>query len=416
MSSYLEESDAGARIMARCNALGGISLPGEGVTRLYLTKEHRRAAETLQRWMEEAGMEARIDEVGNVIGRYHSASGAGPYLLTGSHMDSVINAGRYDGPLGVLTSLDCVATLNGRGQRMPFGIEVVAFGDEEGARFRTTLAGSRAVTGHYGDDLRGARDGDGVMMMDALTEFGLDPAQIGKAKHRPEDIIGFVELHIEQGPMLEAKDVAVGVVTAISGQSRSEVHLTGTPNHAGTVPMGMRHDPVLAASEIALALEQIATRYENTVGTVGFIQAKPGLINVIAGDVSLTVDLRSQLDEIRYAAYAEFEAEARKIAELRGVGIKIEAILDLKSCPCAPAFISQLEAAAQRTGLEAITLPSGAGHDGMEMSSVTEIGMIFVRCKGGVSHSPDESVTANDVAAGAAVLMSFIENFQGNER
>jgi allantoate deiminase len=158
------------------------------------------------------------------------------------------------------------------------------------------------------------------------------------------------------------------------------------------------------------------SRYENTVGTVGFIQAKPGLINVIAGDVSLTVDLRSQLDEIRYAAYAEFEAEARKIAELRGVGIKIEAILDLKSCPCAPAFISQLEAAAQRTGLEAITLPSGAGHDGMEMSSVTEIGMIFVRCKGGVSHSPDESVTANDVAAGAAVLMSFIENFQGNER
>lgn len=414
MSDYLDETDAGRRIMARCDELGAISLPGEGVTRLYLTKEHRRAAETLRRWMEDAGMEARIDEVGNVIGRYHSAAGAGPYLLTGSHMDSVINAGRYDGPLGVLTSLDCVAMLNGQRKRLPFGIEVVAFGDEEGARFRTTLAGSRAVTGHYGDDLRAARDGDGVSMMDALKDFGLDPDQIGKAAHRPGDIIGFIELHIEQGPMLEAKDVAVGVVTAISGQSRSVIRLTGTPNHAGTVPMGMRHDPVLAAAEIALALEQIASAHENTVGTVGFVEVKPGLINVIAGGVSMTLDLRSQLDAVRYAAYARFEAEAKAIAERRGVGIEIEAILDLKSCPCAPAFVRQLENAARSAGQAAITLPSGAGHDGMEMSSVTDIGMIFVRCKGGVSHSPEESVTAGDVAAGAAVLLNFIENFQRN--
>jgi allantoate deiminase len=416
MTTYLNEVDAGKRILMRCDQLGLISEPGAGVSRLYLSREHRLAAETLQQWMTDAGMDARIDEVGNVIGRYHAESGGGPYLITGSHMDSVINAGRYDGPLGVLTSLDCVAVLNGRGKRLPFGVEVVAFGDEEGARFRTTLAGSRAVTGCYGEDLRTARDSEGVLMMEAMVDFGLDPAAIPLAAHRPEDVIGYVELHIEQGPVLEAKDVPVGVVSAISGQSRSVIRLKSAPNHAGTVPMTMRRDPLLAASEIALALEQIATAHENTVGTVGFIEAKPGLINVIAGEVSLTLDLRSQSDAVRKAAYAKVEAASKEIAARRGVGIEIEAILDLKSCPCAPAFVRQFEAAVEKAGMRPIQLPSGAGHDGMAMSSLTDIGMIFVRCKGGISHSPDEAVSVNDVAAGAAVLLGFIENFQRNER
>lgn len=416
MTTYLNEVGAGKRILMRCDQLGRISGPGAGVSRLYLSREHRIAAETLKQWMTDAGMDARIDEVGNVVGRYHAESGGGPYLITGSHMDSVINAGRYDGPLGVLTSLDCVAVLNSRGKRLPFGVEVVAFGDEEGARFRTTLAGSRGLTGDHRDDLLMARDADGILMTEAMVEFGLDPAAIPSAAHRPEDVIGYVELHIEQGPVLEAEDLAVGVVSAISGQSRSVIRLKSAPNHAGTVPMGMRHDPLLAASEIALAVERIAAAHENTVGTVGFIKAEPGLINVIPGEVSLTLDLRSQFDAVRSAAYEEIEATSREIAAGRGVGIEIEAILDLKSCPCAPAFVTQLEAAIERVDMRPIQLPSGAGHDGMAMSSLTDIGMIFVRCKGGISHSPDESVTENDVAAGAAVLLGFIENFQRNER
>lgn len=413
MSNYLSETDAGQRIMRRCDELGSISVPGAGVTRLYLSPQHRSAAETFAGWMRDAGMDARIDEAGNVVGRYHSDSGGGPYLVTGSHMDSVVHAGRYDGPLGVLTSLDCVAVLHGRGRRLPFGVEVVAFADEEGTRFRTTLAGSRAITGQFGDDLLDATDADGHSVREAMVAFGLDPSAVGNAAHRPDEVIGYVELHIEQGPVLQAADLPVGVVTAISGQTRAVMRLNGAANHAGTVPMGMRKDPLLAASEIALAVEQIASAYPDTVGTVGFIKAEPGLINVIPGEVSLTVDLRSQVDGIRHAAFDELGIAAGNIAARRGVEIKIDTILDLHSCPCAPDFVDRIATAVEAAGVRPLRLPSGAGHDGMAMSTMTGIGMIFVRCKDGISHSPEESVTAEDVATGAATLLHFIENFQG---
>jgi allantoate deiminase len=415
MSTYLNETDAGKRIMRRCDELGSISAPGVGVTRLYLSPEHRKAAETIVGWMQDAGMEARIDEVGNVIGRYHADSGGGPYLVTGSHMDSVVNAGRYDGPLGVLSSLDCVAILNSRHRRLTFGVEVIAFADEEGARFRTTLAGSRAVTGQFGRDLFDAKDEEGLSVRNAMIAFGLDPDAVEMAAHRQSEMIGYVELHIEQGPVLQAAGLPVGVVTGISGQTRSVMRLKSAANHAGTVPMGMRRDPLLAACEIALAVERIASTYPNTVGTVGFIKAEPGLINVIPGEVSLTVDLRSQVDTDRNAAYAQLDTAAREIARQRGAEFEIDTILDLRSCPCAPDFVRQMEAAVEKTGVRPLHLPSGAGHDGMAMSSLTQIGMIFVRCKDGISHSPEESVTGEDVTAGASALLHFIENFQGNQ-
>jgi allantoate deiminase len=416
MPVYLDEPDAGKRIMGRCDELGRISEPGEGVTRLYLSPQHRVAADTLLRWMTDAGMDARVDEAGNVVGRYHSQNGGGPYLITGSHMDSVVNAGRYDGPLGVVTSLDCVAVLNARGVRFPFGIEVVAFGDEEGTRFKTTLAGSRAIAGQHGDDLLQARDDTGLTMREAMVQFGLDPLSIADAAHRPGDVVGYVEVHIEQGPVLQAKNLPVGVVTAISGQTRATVKVKGAANHAGTVPMGMRKDPLLAAGEIALAIERIASSHDNTVGTVGFIKAEPGLINVIPGEVSFSIDLRSQKDEVRKIAFAEVEKAAREITAKRGVSATVEVILDLKSCPCASDFVEQLGRAVEKIGIEPTWLPSGAGHDGMAMSTLTDIGMIFVRCKDGISHSPLESVTAEDVAAGASVLLHFIESFQRNSQ
>ncbi|MGE4249195.1 MAG: allantoate amidohydrolase [Parvibaculaceae bacterium] len=409
--TYLAEADAGARILARCDELARASADGPGVTRLYLSPEHRLAADMLIGWMRAAGMDTRLDEAGNVVGRYHATGGGGPYLITGSHMDSVVNGGRYDGPLGVLTALDCVAVLNQRGERLPFGVEVVAFGDEEGTRFGTTLAGSRAVTGRHGDDLLSARDAGGRTMREAMVAFGLDPEAIGRAAHRPQDVLGYVELHIEQGPVLQDADLPVGVVTGISGQTRAMIRLTGVPNHAGTVPMALRRDPVLAACEIALAAEQIARAHEDTVATVGFIKAEPGIINVIAGAASLTLDLRSADDAVRAAAYTAFLAEAKGIAAVRGVGFAVDVLLDAKSCPCSPSLVAQIEGAVARTGIGILKLPSGAGHDGMAMSGLTDIGMIFVRCKDGVSHSPAESVSAPDVAAGAAVLLSFIENF-----
>lgn len=416
MTSYLDEPDAGARIMRRCDELAAISEPGEGVTRLYLTPEHRRAAALLERWMTEAGMETRIDEAGNVVGRYHADSGGGPYLIAGSHMDSVIDGGRYDGPLGILTALDCVAVLDAAGRRFPFGIEVVAFGDEEGTRFRTTLAGSGAVAGCFDAQLLEATDANGVTMREAMAAFGLDPDAVFAARHAPDDVAGYVEVHIEQGPVLEAENLPVGVVSAISGQTRAQVTLQGVANHAGTVPMALRRDPLLAASEIALAAEAIARARENTVATVGVVRVEPGAVNVIPGTVSMTLDLRARDDGTRASAWQEFQETARRIAARRGVDIRIDLLLDLAACHCAPAFVRQFEEAVSRGGFRPVLLPSGAGHDGMAMARLTDIGMLFVRCKGGFSHSPAESVEAGDVAAGAAILLSFLENFHPKEQ
>lgn len=412
MQHYLDEPDAGRRIMQRCNELACYSVAGEGVTRLYLSPEHRQAGQALGRWMEQAGMDVRLDEAGNVIGRYHASSGDGPYLIIGSHQDSVTHGGKYDGPLGIVTAFDCVAVLHGRQQRLPFGIEVVAFGDEEGTRFKTTLAGSRAVVGTFGDDLLNARDSNGTSMKEAMIAFGLDPRAVSNAAHPRADVYGYVEVHIEQGPVLEVENLPICVVSAISGQSRSVIKLTSAPNHAGTVPMMLRHDPLLAASEIALAIEQIARAHEHTVGTVGTINAEPGLMNVIPGIVTMSLDLRSQSDEVRKLAYSEIEAAAHDIADRRGVEVEIEPILNLKSCPCAPWIVEQLESAVAECGVRPVRLPSGAGHDGMAMSKLTAIGMMFVRCRNGISHSPEESVTAEDVSVAARALLHFIENFQ----
>jgi allantoate deiminase len=414
--AYLAEPVAGRRILQRCDELARHSEPGDGVTRLYLSPQHRDAARTLERWMSEAGMEVRLDEAGNVIGRYPSAAGAGPWLITGSHQDSVRHGGRYDGPLGVITAIDCVAVLCGRGRRFPFGIEVVAFGDEEGTRFRTTLAGSRALAGCFDEDLLNVRDADGTSLRDAMVAFGLEPGAIGRAAHPSSDVLAYVELHIEQGPVLEERGLPVGVVSAISGQSRSLITLTGAPNHAGTVPMALRHDPLLAASEIALAIERTAKAHEHTVGTVGEIEVEPGVINVIPGLVRMTLDLRSQADEVRRTAYSQILSAVDEIARRRGVAGEVELLLELGSCPCAPWLIGQLERAVERTGVRALRLPSGAGHDGMAMSRLTDIGMIFVRCKAGISHSPAESVTAEDVTVGANTLLNFIENFEPRGR
>lgn len=414
--SYLHEPDAGKRIYARCEEWAKFSAHGPGVTRFYLSHEHRLAAETLMGWMRDAGMEVWLDAAGNVVGRYHSSKGGGPYLVMGSHQDSVVHGGKYDGPLGIITALDCVAVLNAEGKRFPYGIEVVAFGDEEGARFRTTLAGSRAIVGEFGDDLLQATDADGVNITAALESFGLDPRRVEDAAHRPEDVVGWVEVHIEQGPVLESEDLPIGVVTGISAQRRAWFHFRSEPNHAGTVPMHLRADALAAAAEAVLIIEKVAASYAATVGTVGSVTTQPGVVNVICGQVTISLDLRSSEVETLRGAYETIISKVSAAACLRGVEFSQDVFLDLDACPCSPEFVAQLEAAVRETGHRAILIPSGAGHDAMAMSRLTEIGMLFVRCKGGISHNPAESVTVEDVAVGAHALMHFVRNFRPNSR
>lgn len=411
MSGYLSQSDPGKRILGRCDELAALSRPGAGVTRLYLTDEHRASMALVAQWMRDAGMDVHTDQAANVIGRYPSAAGERPYLLMGSHIDSVIDAGKYDGPLGVIAAIDCIATLHRDGRRLPFGIEILAFGDEEGTRFGTTLIGSRAVAGTLTPQDLAIRDKDGVSVEQAMRVFGLDPAALPSAVRNPADVLAYVELHIEQGPVLEQADLPVGIVTSISAQIRKIVTLKGQANHAGTVPMRLRHDPFLAGAEMALALERIAAGIPDAVGTVGKVDVGPGAVNVIPGHVTISLDMRARTDAMLRQLTAEMDREIARIAKARGVEVKVEPMLETKAAPCAPWLIGQWDNAVRTCGLKPLHLPSGAGHDGMAMMALGPIGMLFVRCKAGISHSPLESVEAADVAAAAGVLRAFIDNF-----
>src|SRR6202008_4714959 len=288
-----------ARIMQRCDSLARHSELAGGLTRVFLSREYRAATGEVLGWMGGAGMQASLDAIGNVAGRYEGTRAGLPCLMLGSHLDTVRDAGRYDGMLGVISAIECVSFLNSRKKRLPFAIEVIGFGDEEGVRFGTTLLGSRAVAGIFDDKALSAIDSNGKAMRDALGEFGLDPKRIPELARSKGDVLAYAELHIEQGPVLEAERLAVGVVTAINGFSRLRVTLRGTAGHAGTVPMNLRRDALAGAAECVLATERIAKGHAELVGTVGRIEAKPGAINVIPGEVSFTVDVRAPQDGLR---------------------------------------------------------------------------------------------------------------------
>jgi allantoate deiminase len=399
------------RIMQRCEALARHSeLPG-GLTRVFLSPENRAANELVLGWMREAGMQAKLDAIGNVAGRYEGERPGLPCLLLGSHLDTVRDAGRYDGMLGVVSAIECVASLDARRVRLPFAIEVIGFGDEEGVRFGTTMLGSRAVAGTLDPAVLETKDASGTSIAQALRAFGLAPEKLGEVRKRKEDVLAYAELHIEQGPVLEAEGLAVGVVTAINGFSRLRATLSGTAGHAGTVPMRLRRDALAAAAECVLAVERIAQRDAELVATVGRIEASPGAINVIPGKVVFTVDVRAPRDELRHSCVNDVKRELASICGKRGIQIQIENLQELGVAPCAEWLMAQMDRAVAAEGLKARRLPSGAGHDGMALRSVADIAMLFVRCKDGISHNPAESITAQDAAAGARVLCRFIEKF-----
>lgn len=403
---------SGPALLARIDALAAISAEPDRLSRLYLTPEHRRANDLVGAWMREAGMAVREDSVGNIVGRYEGLRPGSPALLIGSHLDTVRDAGKYDGMLGVLSGIAVVAALHAERRRLPFAIEVIGFGDEEGTRFQSTLIGSRAVAGAFDPAVLDKRDADGVRLGDAMSAFGLDPAAWATAAHAPVDVLAYAELHIEQGPVLEALGRPVGIVTAIAGATRIAVTVEGFAGHAGTVPMTLRRDALAASAEMILAVEELCSGQDRLVGTVGRIDAVPGATNVIPGRVRFTIDLRADRDPVRLERVAAVRARLEDIADRRGVGIAFEALHDSPAVACHPELMAQFAEAADALGLDAPELPSGAGHDAMAVAKLTDIAMLFVRCDRGISHNPAESITAADAEAGARVLARFVDHFQ----
>ena len=398
--------------MARAAALARHSEQPGGLTRQSLSPEYRAAAELVMGWMREAGMSARLDAIGNVAGRYEGERPGLPCLMLGSHLDTVRDAGKYDGMLGVLSAIECVHALQASGRRLPFAIEVLGFTDEEGVRFGVTLLGSRALAGTLEGRMLEAKDRDGKSMAEAMREFGLEPAKVGEAVRRKGELLAYAELHIEQGPVLEAEGLPVGAVTAINGYTRMRVAIDGTAGHAGTVPMSLRRDALAAASECVLAIERIAAADPALVATVGRLEALPGATNVIPGAARFTVDLRSSNDERRVRAAAAVEAEMHSICERRGVRFSHERTQEQAVTQCAPWLVERMARAIEAEGVRLKRLPSGAGHDGMALQTLADIAMLFVRCEKGISHNPVEAITADDAQTGARVLMRFIEEFR----
>jgi len=386
------------RIMARCDELARFSEQPDGLTRVYLSPQQQAANERVLAWMREAGMNARLDAIGNVVGRYEGERPGLPCLILGSHLDTVRDAGKYDGMLGVVSAIESVHALNAAGRQLPFAIEVVGFADEEGVRFNATLIGSRAVAGAFRQETLNAVDKDGVSLREALRGFGLDPERIREAAHRRGEVLAYAELHIEQGPVLEAESLPVGVVTAINGFSRLRVTL--------------RQDALAAAAECVLAIERRCAGVPEMVGTVGKLEALPGAVNVIPGKARFTIDIRSPEDSLRVAAVQDVLAELQAICRRRGVVLKTTQTHEGGVAACAPWLMEQMGAAIAAEGIAVRKLPSGAGHDGMAMIELCDIGMLFVRCEKGISHNPAEAITVADAEIGARVFLRFIENFR----
>ncbi len=400
----------GQRLMDRLDAFARHTDEPGKLTRLYLSPAHKTAANELAGWMKDAGLSVSMDAVATVTGRYEGTTPNAPALLIGSHIDSVRDAGRYDGPLGVLSGLSVIEELARTGERFPFAIELLAFGDEEGVRFPETFSGSRAIAGRFNKAALDGSDADGVTMRQALRAFGCDPDAIGSLPRKRESVVGYLEAHIEQGPILEAENIAVGVVSAINAVKRFTLEVTGEAGHAGTVPMAMRRDAFAASAEMMLAIESAALSMTDVVATVGRASVAPGAVNVIPGSVTFTLDVRAPTGEARDLAFATIEKSIADIAKRRGVRATIVLNTQSNATAMSDAIVRGLMASIERQGISPRVLQSGAGHDAMEVAPLCPAGMLFVRCKGGISHNPAESITVEDAEICVRVMLDFIRN------
>jgi hydantoinase/carbamoylase family amidase len=399
----------GKQIMALADRLAQWSDAPDGLTCTYLSDAHRSVAAEIRNWMEQAGLTTGIDAVANVVGRYAADDPRAPTLILASHYDTVRNAGKYDGRLGVLVALVVAAHLQRLGHKLPFHLDVIAFSEEEGVRFSSSFLGSSALAGRFDPRLLERRDADGISLDAAMREARLDPDEIPALARRGEELVGYLEVHIEQGPVLLEEGLPVGIVSAIAGTVRCMVAITGTAGHAGTVPMARRHDAAAAAAELVLYVEQRCAQAPTLVGTVGQLAVPNGAINIIPGRCELTLDVRAADDPTRDAAVLDIMTEMGRIAEKRGVIIESREVQRTAAVRCSPRLQSLLAEAVTRAGAKPRHLPSGAGHDAMMFDGITDTAMLFVRCgNGGVSHSPREIITAEDADVAARVILDTV--------
>jgi allantoate deiminase len=410
---------AARRTMQRCDELAACTeRPGE-ITRTFCSVAMRDAHAKLRGWMEAAGTQCRLDAATNLIGRGNrslSSQTNRKTLLIGSHLDTVINAGRYDGPLGVLMGLALVELLREQQQQLSFAIDVIAFCEEEGVRYQTPYIGSQAIVGELTEAMLSRQDAAGISMRDAIKSFGGDPDHLSESIYQPGQVIAFIEPHIEQGPVLELENLPVGIVTGIAGQSRASLQFNGKAGHAGTTPMSARHDALAAAAAFVLEVEQLGSSQAGLVATVGQLNVTPNVGNVIPGQVKLRIDVRHIEDAVRESTYQLLVDRAGAIADRRHVQFQLHCIEHQPAVVCNSTCLRLLEKSIAESSICPIQLASGAGHDTAVLARHFPAAMLFLRCAGGVSHHPDESVTEADVAVGLEVMWRFVVKLGEDKR
>jgi len=390
----IETTGRAGSVIARCRKLASFSEDPESTRRTFLSPPMHECHREIAGWMEPLGARSRVDAAGNFHGFYPATQPDAPRLLIGSHLDTVPNAGAYDGILGVVLAVALLEEL--RGKKLPFAIEVLGFSEEEGVRFGTPFIGSRALVGRLDQELLSVQDSRRVSVRRAIEEFGLNPNEVPQAELK-NDTLGYLEFHIEQGPVLESLKLPLAAVDAIAGQSRLELIFLGKGNHAGTTPMQLRHDAVAGAAEWISLVEKLAQETSGLVATVGKIEAKPGTTNVIAFEARLTLDVRHSSDKIRSCAVADLIHQARDIAARRGLSVRETSLLDQPAVAMDPFLTAEIEQAIRKTGCKPHRMTSGAGHDAMVLAERVPAAMIFLRTPGGVSHDPAETIVAEDV-------------------
>ncbi|MEW5881761.1 MAG: allantoate amidohydrolase [Pseudomonadota bacterium] len=409
------EHPLGRTIVERAGLLAAHSDQPDALTVTYLTPAHRAAAAQIAVWMREAGLQVHVDAVGNVVGRYAAADPAAKTLITGSHFDTVRNGGRFDGRLGILLPIAVVDDLNRRGERLPYHLEVVAFAEEEGVRFKSSFLASSALVGAFDMGLLDRADADGITLRAAMRTAGLpgEEAAIAALTRDPARLAGYIEVHIEQGPVLLDRGLPLGIVTSIAGSVRMSATVTGVAGHAGTTPMPMRRDAAAAAAEMILAIERRCSQAATLVGTVGMLGVANGAANVIPGRCEFSIDIRAGDDATRDAAVDDVVRELNAIARRRGVSLELAQTMRVPCAPCSARLMDLLEQCIARAGAVPLRLPSGAGHDAMILQRVTDVCMLFVRCgDGGISHNPRETMTVEDADLAARVFLDFLRTFR----
>ena len=411
MEKTLNTANLASEVVARCQSLARFSEDDGSISRTFLSPPMRDCHAEITKWLKAVGAEVSLDAAGNLRGYYPGLQSAAPRLLLGSHLDTVPIAGAYDGVLGVVLAVALLEALEGR--RFPFAIEVIGFSEEEGVRFGAPFIGSRALVGSLDAELLNRRDKNGVSLEKAIEEFGLRPAEIPQAALR-EDCLGYIEFHIEQGPVLEKLGHPLAAVDTIVGQNRLEFTFSGHANHAGTTPMHLRNDALAGAAEWIVAVENHAQHSPGLVATVGLVEAKPGAMNVIAGEARATLDLRHESDSARLKALEELTHASESIAAKRGLSLKCRTLLAQRAVSLDRFLVGQIEQAIRKADCEPHRMASGAGHDAMILAEKVPSAMIFLRTLGGISYDPAESVHLQDVASALACGMNLLAQLAGS--